>query len=245
MMRLSLVTLAAAIWAVLSFSAPAAPVETGKAVGVDPSALALSRGVTRTLVVGADVALGEKVQTGATGQVQLVFTDDTHLVVGPNSSVVIESYLLQRDRSVGKFTINALAGTFRFITGKSAKQAYQIVTPTGTIGVRGTAFDFITGKATTVVLFHGAVLLCNLEGKCVELTKRCDVGTYDSTDSAILGLNTQQSEGLRAKFKYVQSQMPLLPDFRINRAFACLPNPQSTGGLAGGGGPAYEPPNNR
>jgi hypothetical protein len=216
---------AATAWAVaIGMPQAATIVDTGKAVGVAPSAVAQGSGATRTLFVGADVALGERVTTGRTGQVQLIFTDDTHLVVGPNSSLVIEDYLLRKDQSVGKFTVTALAGTFRFITGKSAKDAYDIKTPTGTIGVRGTAFDFITGKKSTkVVLFHGMVRLCNLVGKCVELKQRCDVGVYDLSDSAILGLARQSEQDLRAQFKYVRSEKPLLQPFKVDRATFCLP----------------------
>jgi hypothetical protein len=230
---------AAAAWAIAaSLSTAAALVDTGKAVGVDPSAFAQGAGAARNLVVGADVALGERVTTGRTGQVQLIFYDDTHLVVGPNSSLVIEDYLLRKDQSVGKFTISALAGTFRFITGKSPKDAYDIKTPTGTIGVRGTAFDFIASKAATkVVLFHGMVRLCSIAGKCVELTGRCEVGVYDTSNSAILGLARQSEQDLRSQFRYVRSEKPLLQPFKVDRATACLrPIGGPGGSLASPGG---------
>ena len=68
--------------------------------------------------------------------------------------------LVRADGTAGKFAVNALAGTFRFLTGNSEKSAYQIITPTGTLGVRGTKFDFTvdprTGQ-TKVVLFEGQV----------------------------------------------------------------------------------------
>ena len=60
----------------------------GKAVGVNPSAIDQIGAASRTLTVGADVAMGDKIVTGPTGQVQLIFNDDTHLVVGPSSSRV-------------------------------------------------------------------------------------------------------------------------------------------------------------
>ena len=68
---------------------------------------------------------------------------------------------MKQDDSVGQFTINALSGTFRFITGKSAKDAYQIKTSMGMIGVRGTAFDFVSKPdfGTTIVLFTYALLI--------------------------------------------------------------------------------------
>ena len=57
----------------------------GKAVGVNPSAQNIVANTTRTLKVGSEVAMGDKIVTGPSGQVQLVFNDDTHLVVGPSS----------------------------------------------------------------------------------------------------------------------------------------------------------------
>jgi hypothetical protein len=223
---------AASAWAaMIGMPLAATIVDTGKAVGVAPSAVAQGTGGSRTLIVGADVPLGEKVTTGRTGQVQLIFTDDTHLVVGPNSALVIESYLLRKDQSVGKFTVSALAGTFRFITGKSAKDAYDIKTPTGTIGVRGTAFDFLANsKSTKVVLFHGMVKLCNLAGKCIELTKRCDVGQFDLSNSSLISRARQSNQDLRAQFRYVRSERPLLQPFKVDRATSCLQSTDPSGG---------------
>ena len=113
MRRLSLVLAAAAALLTVGGALAAAP--AGKAVGVDPSASNQAGGTTRTLVVGADVGIGDKIVTGASGQVQLVFSDDTHLVVGPSSSLVIQSYLLRGGQTASKFAVNALSGSFRFI----------------------------------------------------------------------------------------------------------------------------------
>src|SRR5690606_42119301 len=85
-------------------------------------------------------SIGDRVVTGPSGQVQILFSDRTELVVGPRSALLIEDYLLRNDGSAGKFAINALSGTFRFVTGGAPKDSYVIKTPTGTIGVRGTAF---------------------------------------------------------------------------------------------------------
>src|SRR6185437_8641660 len=115
-----------ALWAALPGAAAAAP--AGTAVGVDPMASDVAK-TTRTLVVGADIAMGDRVVTGSTGQVQIVFTDQTHLVVGPGSSLVIASYLLRGGGSARRFAIDALGGTFRFVTGQSDHSAYTISTP--------------------------------------------------------------------------------------------------------------------
>jgi hypothetical protein len=231
----------------------------GKAVGVNPAASNVSANITRTLVVGADVAMGDKIVTGPSGQVQLIFDDETHLVVGPNSGLLIESYLLRSDKSVGKFTVDALGGTYRFITGQSDHSVYTIKTPTGTIGVRGTAFDFTVAgvgaragsplPGTTVALFSGAVQLCDLptaknpQPKCVVLDRKCDAGIIDS-DAYRLGHFETIDKGLRSRFRYIQSQKPLLQPFQVNTAAECF---KDLGGSSGGlsstsSGPDSPPP---
>ncbi|TGV72847.1 hypothetical protein EN788_72790, partial [Mesorhizobium sp. M2D.F.Ca.ET.145.01.1.1] len=80
----------------------------------------------------------ERISTSNSGLGQFVFLDGTKLAVGWGSSVVIDKYIFNDDNSVKKLTIRAAKGTFRWISGSSPSSAYQIVTPAGTIGVRGT-----------------------------------------------------------------------------------------------------------
>ena len=205
------------------------PVNPGKAVGVDPSAVANFNDDSRTLVVGSDVGIGETVVTGAKGDVQLLFADNTKLLVGPNSSLLIEAYLLRSDNTLSQFAVNALTGSFRFITGDGPKPAYRIDTPTGMIGVRGTEFDFNVDPklGTTLVLFHGAVQMCNLASKCIDVTQTCAVGRMAESGSSIIGTAQQTAESLRAKFPYVRSQAALLPAFQSAGSGNCL-TPQRT-----------------
>jgi hypothetical protein len=91
----------------------------------------------RTLLVEAPVYSGDHIITGPTGQAQVKFRDDTKLVVGPNSMMIIDAFVFSDQDSARQISINAVKGAFRFITGKSPKDAYSITTPTATIGVRG------------------------------------------------------------------------------------------------------------
>lgn len=212
---------------VLGLVALPAMAASGTALGVKPQAEADTSGASRVLTVGADIFIGDKVNTGPQGQVQIKFSDKTELVVGPNSSLLIEDYLLREDQSAGKFAINALSGTFRFATGGAPKDRYIIKTPTGTIGVRGTAFDFnVDGEGTEVLLFHGAVRLCNLEGVCVTLDGSCEIGTYDLSQSTILGssdeLSEEQRGALKAAFQYAEVQTPLMREFWVENARQCF-----------------------
>ncbi|HEV2518677.1 MAG TPA: FecR family protein [Devosia sp.] len=200
---------------------------SGKALGVDPAAAVETKADSKTLTVGADIFIGDRVVTGAKGQVQIKFSDQTELVVGPNSALLIEDYLLRNDESAGKFAINALSGTFRFTTGRAPKDRYVIKTPTGTIGVRGTSFDFNSAtQETRVLLYHGQVVLCNLDNTCVTLDDTCELGAYDLGKSEILGhtddFKGAAREDLKAEFKYAQSQAPLLGAFRVEEAKECF-----------------------
>lgn len=199
---------------------------TGTALGVDPQAQADKDGAARVLTVGADIFIGDVVKTGPRGNVQIKFSDKTELVVGPNSTLLIEDYLLRDDQSPGKFAVNALAGTFRFATGESAKDRYLITTPTGTIGVRGTWFDFNVGEETRVMVYRGEVILCDNAGQCVTLSDTCEIGTIDIDEAAILG-NAADTEGdlrddLKSSFIYAQNQSPLNREFWFERARECF-----------------------
>ena len=132
-------------------------------------------GATGPLVVKAPVHRDERIRTSNTGLGQFEFLDGTKLAVGWGSSVVIDKYVFDDSNSVKKLTIRAAKGTFRWISGNSNSSAYRILTPAGTIGVRGTAFDFYVapnGK-TAVVLLNGLAQICG-SGGCRELRRRCD-----------------------------------------------------------------------
>lgn len=241
-------------------SGAASAAVSGTAVGVNPAASAQTVSGNKTLIVGADVQQGDKIVTGPSGQVQLVFTDDTHLVVGPNSALLIQSYLLNSSKTTGQFAVSALGGSFRFITGKLDHSSYSISTPTGTIGVRGTAFDFVTGYAnppagtapdtykpgTWVALFRGAVVLCTLTHQCVTLNNRCDLGELSAPDAQKFAGFNARDKGMRDYFQYIHSQTPLLTDFRINEARNCYLDPgvstTSLSSTSGGPSMPYVPP---
>ena len=66
-------------------SGPAFADALGVAKGVDPQAVAKQGSVERTLIAGEDVLLGDVITTGPTGLVQIIFVDNTKLVIGPDS----------------------------------------------------------------------------------------------------------------------------------------------------------------
>lgn len=179
-----------------------------KAVDVRPEATGAINGATVVLSAADDLFEGQKIVTGSQGQVQIVFADDTRMVVGPGSSLVIEKYLMRNGGTASAFAVSALGGTFRFITGKSAKSVYKIDTPTGTIGVRGTKFDFtVKKKKTDIILFDGEVTYCATGGDCTSVSDKC--GTVGNGNAA------------GDDFIYVKSQRSLKTGFKVNGAGDC------------------------
>jgi len=166
-------------WAVtVAFAATlnnATPIMAAETVGQAVVIKTAVTGATGPLVVSAPVHRDERIRTSNTGLGQFVFLDGTKLAIGWGSSVVIDKYVFNGENSVKDLTVRAAKGTFRWISGSSPSSAYQIVTPAGTIGVRGTAFDvhIAPNGKTAVVLLKGEARFCN-GGRCRELKRRCD-----------------------------------------------------------------------
>ncbi len=166
---------------------------------------------------GVRLSVGDVVSTDANGRAQLVFDDGTKIVVGGGSRLEIETILMQSNGKAQRFAVSAVGGTFRFITGNSAKSAYSITTPTATMGIRGTTFDFsVKGQErTNLVLFKGRVLMCGQNGNCAEVRGRCTLitlrgsGQFSGKESV-----EQKDDVLAAEFPFVMEQEPLKREFR-------------------------------
>jgi len=223
---------------------------SGKALGVDPAAEAQRASGVQRLVVGADVFVGDRVVTGPSGQVQILFDDSTELVVGPGSALLIEDYLLRQDGSAGRLALTALAGTFRFVTGSAPKDRYTVKTPTATIGVRGTGFDLFVARHWSYALVHeGSIIGCIAQNNCIVTEARCDVGQFSADEAILVGpanrLSSADRARLRQLFIYTASQRSLLTRFRIEAAETCLrPPPPPVGQSLSAPGESTPPPIN-
>lgn len=169
---------------------------------------------------------GDRVETGPVGSAQIKFRDNTKLVVGPNSSMVIDAFVFDKNDTARKVSIDVLKGTLRFMTGSSPKDAYSITTPTATIAVRGTEFDINidNGGTTRVANFEGETHICPRagagQGNCADVKDPCAVSVIrPATDKVVrfgdgdIGYRNRQ---LKYYFPYVRSQDDLLDDFRVD-----------------------------
>ena len=89
------------------------------------------------------IGQGDTIKTGVAGGVGLIFDDDTVASLGPDSEIVVESFLFNPVDNELSFVTKLIKGTFCFITGQIAKLAPKAVvfeTPDATLCVRGTKF---------------------------------------------------------------------------------------------------------
>jgi hypothetical protein len=205
------------LFSFFAISVPAMSDPIAKVVAVAGSPSSSGPGGSRTLSAGSPIFENDKI-TVSSGNAQILFVDGTKLVVGPSSTLLISKVLMRGGGNTAQdFSIRALRGTFRFITGKSPKGAYDIQTANATIGIRGTGFDFWVKKATGVALLQGRVRLCSKGGgkACVDLNPTCEVGTTENGSAKKLtGQNRTQL--LKANLPYIFNQSQLQGAFKLN-----------------------------
>jgi hypothetical protein len=109
--------------------------------------------VGKRVIARADpIYRDERLRSNLTGLGQFQLGDGTKLVLGRNASLVIDRYVIGGGSKAKTITLKLISGSARFVTGASDKRAYRILTPQGTIGVRGTAFDLTVKNGKTHLL---------------------------------------------------------------------------------------------
>ena len=124
----------------------AMPVVVARIAQLVDHADALSPGrPARALFLGAPLYNGDTVQVSDRGRVTILFTDDTKTSLGYGTKFVITSYRYNpAEPQNTNFLVGLLRGSLRTVTGligRSQPEHVGYVTPTATIGIRGTAFD--------------------------------------------------------------------------------------------------------
>lgn len=169
----------------------------------------------RVLQKSSPVFLNDVVRTNATGLGQFIFDDGTKLAVGPSASLTVDKSIYKGKRSLQQTSIQATKGAFRYISG--AFSGRKVATPYGTIGIRGTAFDFtIRNGRVYIVLFRGAVSFCN-GGTCKTLKRSCEYlvgGGGGVTDPKPLSSAIDSGLNISQVFPLLVNQRRLSPAFR-------------------------------
>jgi hypothetical protein len=152
-LRVGRVQLAMCSLAVMTLAAlaPASASEIGTTTLVVRTVTGTLETQTRQLVIHDNVAQNEVIATAPDAASEIEFVDGTKLSLGPRARVVLDKFVYDPDPSKGKFFLTVSEGVFRFATGHMAHQSYAINTPNGTLGVRGTEFNFVVFHDKTIV----------------------------------------------------------------------------------------------
>jgi hypothetical protein len=208
---------AAAALALCSTIGYSAPTPIGKTVQASSTVRATGAAGARVLGAATPVYFKDALRSNATGTGQFEFVDGTKLAIGPNATIVIDKFVYKGGRTVQQLGIQAAKGAFRFISGQSPSGAYKIATPYGTMGIRGTAFDFtVRGGKTYLVLLRGNVRYC-LGSSCQVLRRSCDFIVASNgrvSKPEHLGKRMDIREA-RTVFPHLANQSRLASSFRL------------------------------
>lgn len=172
--------------------------------------------------------------TVTSGNAQLILVDGTRIVVGPSSKLLLDQFVRGEKSKAQRVAIKGLRGTYRFITGRSDKSAYKISTAHGTIGIRGTAFDFWSREKTGAVVLRGRVTLKAANNASVDVKSGCQMGVA-TVGSAELLSNKEKVASIKKNLPFLLDQSRLSSRFRLNVTSCRLTSPEGDSGSGSDG----------
>lgn len=152
-----------------------------EAVGSAATVADTVRRESEKIVLGSAIFGGDRISSDADGLAQFKLLDGTKLVVGPNSSLLIDEFVYATDRSTATIVVSALKGVLRWISGAGKPARHTLKTALGSLAIRGTAFDLyaLPDQSMAIVLYQGIVDFCTPDGACRTIDRRCDVLVVD------------------------------------------------------------------
>jgi hypothetical protein len=174
-----------------------------KAEGTPPSS------DTRVLSTGTRMYFEEKVVTDPTGRAQLLFADGSSMTVGPNSDLVIDTFIYNPDTKVGDMTVSLTKGFVRFVGGRISKtKAVKIKTPIGSIGIRGgiAMVEMQPGQGMTADFLFGQEMTMEVGNDIQTTTTPGTVMTAATTGSTVTAPARREPAALNQRLKSFENQ---------------------------------------
>lgn len=118
--------------------------------------------VGRIAGVGDPVYLDDEITTGPGNRLQILLADQTVFSIGPDSALVIDSFVFDPTAGSSDLVASVKRGSFKFISGKIAKQGpdkMKLRLPNSTASIRGTSVAGTVGSNgdSSIVLLSGAI----------------------------------------------------------------------------------------
>jgi len=110
---------------------------------VAPEALIIRNDLSENAVIGNKIVVGDLLKTGSDGSMGVILKDDTVISMGPNTEILIQTFLFEPAKGDLSFIARMAKGTISYISGqitKLAPDSVHLETPVATIGPRGTHF---------------------------------------------------------------------------------------------------------
>jgi hypothetical protein len=124
------------------FSAAPSPL-IGTLQKVSGTAAIVRQGQILPAKPGLEIQAKDTLRTGTDGAIGVVFVDDTVLSLGPGSVLVIDEFVYAPRQGKLSLIFGMMKGTAVYLSGLIAKLApdsVHFVTPSASVGVRGTKF---------------------------------------------------------------------------------------------------------
>ncbi|MDY6853585.1 MAG: FecR domain-containing protein [Thermodesulfobacteriota bacterium] len=144
---------------------------TGRIVAIRGQATAHDvSGTSRSLQLKGKIRVGELIKTGNSCRLQIMFSDNTIVSLGPDSEFLVKDYTWDAESGQGKMTSQVNEGVFRVLGGsitKSAPQNFLTETPSATIGIRGSMYAGWLRNGELRVVFQGGkgIFVRNAQGR--------------------------------------------------------------------------------
>lgn len=165
--------------------------------------------------VGASVAEGQMLRTGADGFIYVKTIDNGLFILRPNTQARIVTYHVdQKNPANTRIKLELLNGVARSKSGeavKLARQNFRFNTPVAAIGVRGTDFTVFTDSETSrVAVLSGGVVVSGFTAGCSpDGAGPCEGATSRELSATQRGQLVQVRRGQAAQ---VLQSNPLSPD---------------------------------
>ncbi len=133
-------------------------------------------GSRESLTTGEAVFAGDTIETGANGDVGIVFEDESLISIGPEGSLILDEAVYDPEGPSGNMAITITEGMFSYISGAIAKtdpEAMVLSTPVSEIGIRGTQ---VVGHVRPAGEETSVSLMAEPDGTVGEVVIRNDAG---------------------------------------------------------------------
>lgn len=113
--------------------------------------------------VGADIALGDRLSSNASGSGMIVFEDESSARLGPNADLTIDEFVYNPQRRSGTIRLRQRAGTARIFGGQISKRGTsEVRTPHIVLGVRGGIADIAVLGGETITTLRAGIMECRV-----------------------------------------------------------------------------------